>query len=87
MKKESISTKRINKAMRRIIAKLEANAEVELNRTLLHCHEEYHFIPTSEKRKMKKANTMDESLIHILANFGVKNEPNFINSLNEWKKN
>lgn len=73
--------------MRRIIAKLEANAEVELNRTLLHCHKEYYFIPTSERRKKKKANTMDESLIHILSNFGVKNEPNFMNSLNEWKKN
>ena len=78
---------RDKEAMIRIIAKLETNADIELNRTHLHCHDDYCFIPTSERIDTEVIDEFDESLVKILENFGVKNEIGLMKSLNDWKHN
>ena len=78
---------RDKKAMIRIIAKLEANSNVELNRTHLHCHDDYCFIPTSERIVVEIIDEFDESLVKILENFGIKTDPGLMKSLNDWKHN
>ena len=58
--------KKDKKAMMRIIAKLEANTNVELNRTHLRCNDDYCFIPTSERIDTEVIEEIDESLVKIL---------------------
>ena len=71
--------------MKRIIAKLDANAEAERRKFNQQFEENHYFVPTSEKRKMQASRELDESLVQIFQDFGIKEDKSLIQSLEDWK--
>ena len=71
--------------MKRIIARLDQNAEAERQKLNQMFQEDHFFVPTSEKRKLAAARELDEGLVQIFHEYGVKEDKNLMKSLKAWK--
>mmetsp|Transcript_21764 Transcript_21764/g.24200 ORF Transcript_21764/g.24200 Transcript_21764/m.24200 type:complete len:126 (+) Transcript_21764:409-786(+) len=71
--------------MKSIIAKLDAKVEANREKFNHQFDEDHYFVPSKERRLMAENRQLDENLVKIFHDFGLKEDQSLMKSLNDWK--